>query len=133
MEFLGQGSEPSCTCDLCCGCNTGSLTHCAGPGIKPVPSWIPVRLVTSESQWGFPKDFYLNPESVYFNPSPPSPPPYLPPRWHLEFLGQGSDPNCNFSLSHSCGNAGSLTHCAGPGSEPASQGSQDAASPVAAQ
>ena len=26
MEFLGQGSDPSCSCHLCCSCsNTGSL------------------------------------------------------------------------------------------------------------
>ena len=37
MEFPGQGSDLSHRCDLCHSCgNTGSLTHCAGPGIKPV-------------------------------------------------------------------------------------------------
>ena len=36
MELPGQGSDLSHSCDLCCSCsNTGSLTHCAGPGIKP--------------------------------------------------------------------------------------------------
>ena len=36
-EFLGQGSDPSYSCDLCCSCsNAGSLTCCAGPGIEPV-------------------------------------------------------------------------------------------------
>ena len=36
MEFLGQGSDLSCSCDLCSSCcNTGSLTHCASQGIKP--------------------------------------------------------------------------------------------------
>ena len=32
--------------------------------------------------------------------------------------GPGSDPSHNCDLSRSCGNAGSLTHCAGPGIEP---------------
>ena len=31
---------------------------------------------------------------------------------HMEFPGQGSDPSHNCNLSHSCSNAGSLTHCA---------------------
>ena len=37
MEFPGQGSDPSCNCDLSRSCSNtvGSLTHCAGPGIKP--------------------------------------------------------------------------------------------------
>ena len=30
--------------------NTGFLTHWAGPGIEPVSSWIPVRLVAAEPQ-----------------------------------------------------------------------------------
>ena len=38
MEFPGQGLYPSCSCNLHCSCsNAGSLTHCAGPGIKPEP------------------------------------------------------------------------------------------------
>ena len=36
MEFLGQGSDPSHNFDLSCRCsNAGSLTHSAGPEIKP--------------------------------------------------------------------------------------------------
>ena len=36
-KFLGQGLNLSPSCDLCLSCsNTRSLTHCAGPGIKPV-------------------------------------------------------------------------------------------------
>ena len=31
---------------------------------------------------------------------------------HRELLGQASDQSHSFDLSHSCGNAGSLTHCA---------------------
>ena len=31
--------------------NAGSLTHGAGPGIKPTSSWILVRFVTAEPQW----------------------------------------------------------------------------------
>ena len=34
---------------------------------------------------------------------------------------------------HSCGNARSLTHCAGPGIKPKSQSSQDTADPVTPQ
>ena len=37
MKFLGQGSDPSCGYDLSRSCgNTGSLTHYAGLGNKPV-------------------------------------------------------------------------------------------------
>lgn len=37
MEFLGQGSDPSYSCDLHCSySNTGVLIHCAGPGNKIV-------------------------------------------------------------------------------------------------
>ena len=44
----------------------------------------------------------------------------MPTPRYMEFLGQGSDqsPGCN--LSHGCGNAGSLTHCAWLGIEPVS-------------
>ena len=53
--------------------------------------------------------------------------------WHTEFLGQGSDPNHNCDLRHSYSNAGSLTHTAGLGIEPASQCSRDTSNPVAPQ
>ena len=34
MEFPGQGSDSSCSFNLCHSCsNVGSLIHCAGPGI----------------------------------------------------------------------------------------------------
>ena len=37
MEFPGQGSDPSHSCDLSHSCgNTRSLTHCFRPGIEPV-------------------------------------------------------------------------------------------------
>ena len=36
MEFLGQGSDLSCSCDLCRSGNAKSLTHRARLGIKPV-------------------------------------------------------------------------------------------------
>ena len=49
---------------------------------------------------------------------------------HMEFRGQGSDVSCNHDLSCSCGNAGSLTHCAGLGIEPATRRSQDTADPA---
>ena len=51
----------------------------------------------------------------------------------MEFPGQGSDPSQNCDLSHSYSNARSLTHCAGPGIEPASQHSQDTTNLVAPQ
>ena len=34
---------------------------------------------------------------------------------HMEFPGQGSDVNNSCDPYHSCGSAGSLTYCAGPG------------------
>ena len=48
----------------------------------------------------------------------------------MDFQGQASDLNRTYDLSHNCGNAGSLTHCARLGIEPVSQSSQDAANPV---
>ena len=56
-----------------------------------------------------------------------------PPPLHVKFLGQGSDLSHSCNLSCSCSNARSLTHCAGQGVRPASQGSQAAADPVAPQ
>ena len=53
--------------------------------------------------------------------------------WHMEFPDHGSDPSRSHDLCHSCASPGSLTHCAGPGMEPASQGSQDTTDPVAPQ
>ena len=38
--------------------------------------------------------------------------PFLAAPGHMELPGQGLDLNCSLDLSHSCGNAGSLTHCA---------------------
>ena len=38
MEFLGQESDQSHSCNLSHSCGSAiSFTHCAGPGIKPVP------------------------------------------------------------------------------------------------
>ena len=45
---------------------------------------------------------------------------FLAALWHMEFLGQGSNLSWSCDLYHSCGNARSLTHCAGPGIEPMS-------------
>ena len=39
---------------------------------------------------------------------------FLAALWHMEFLGQGSDLTHSYDLSCSCGNAGSLIHCARP-------------------
>ena len=51
----------------------------------------------------------------------------------VELPGQGSDLSHSYELCWSCGNAGSLTHCAGPGIEPSSQCSRDTANPIAPQ
>ena len=51
--------------------------------------------------------------------------------WKL--LGQKLNSSPNYNLHHSCSNAGSLTHCAGLGIEPAFQRSSDAANPVVPQ
>ena len=52
---------------------------------------------------------------------------------HMEFPGQGSHLSCSWTLSCSWGNAGSLTHYAGPGIEPASQCSRDTTNPIGPQ
>jgi len=44
--------------------------------------------------------------------------------------GQASDPNLGHEPSHSCSNTRSLTHCAGPDIEHASQHSQDTTNPI---
>ena len=55
MEFLGQGSDPSCNCDLHCNCgNAGSLTPWWKPGIEPASSWILVRSLTQWATTGSP-------------------------------------------------------------------------------
>lgn len=57
--------------------------------------------------------------------------PFLAAPQHMEFPGQGWDSSCGCNLSYSCGNAGSLTHRAGPGIQPECQPSQDATDPTA--
>ena len=52
---------------------------------------------------------------------------------HMEFPGQGSGQSSRCHPSRGCSNAGSLTHSAGPGIDPASQHSQGTAHPVAPQ
>ena len=52
---------------------------------------------------------------------------------HMEFPGQGSDLSRSYNLSCSCGNAGSSSHCAGPGSNPCPSSSQDAAECILSQ
>ena len=56
--------------------------------------------------------------------------PFLATPWHREFPGHGSDPRCSCNLSHSCGNNGSLSHCAGLGIERAFRCSQDSTDPI---
>ena len=84
--------------------NAGSLTHWAGPGIKPVSSWILVGFITTEpgqELQGYLILFYLF--SV------------LAASQHMEFTGQGSDPSCSLNWWHSSGNARSFNplHWAG--------------------
>ena len=35
MKFLGQGSDPSCSCNLRHSCGNAGSAHCARPGIEP--------------------------------------------------------------------------------------------------
>ena len=42
-------------------------------------------------------------------------PPFLAALWHMEFLGQGSDPSQSCDLHHSYSTPDPLTHCAGLG------------------
>ena len=51
----------------------------------------------------------------------------------MNFPGQGSDLSHSLDPGHSSCSAGSLTHCAEPGIEPASQLSQDAVDLIAPQ
>ena len=46
MEFPGEGSDPSHSCNLCHSChNTGSLTHCPGWGSNLCPSTLETLLI----------------------------------------------------------------------------------------
>ena len=58
---------------------------------------------------------------------------FLAATWHMEFWGQRSDPSYGYDLHHNGSSAGSLTHCAGLGIEPASWHSTDTADPVVPQ
>ena len=58
---------------------------------------------------------------------------FLAAPWHMEFLGQGSDPSHSCKPSCICDNSGSLTHCSGPGIEPMSQCPQNASNPIVTQ
>ena len=47
--------DMNCVCNLHHSSgNTRSLTHWAGPGIKPTSSWILVGFITTEPQWELP-------------------------------------------------------------------------------
>ena len=52
---------------------------------------------------------------------------------HVEFLDQGSDSSCSCDPCHSRGNTRSLTHCAGPGIEPASWWCRDTTNSIVPQ
>ena len=43
--------------------NAGSLIHWERPGIEPTSSWIRVRFISAEPQWGLPSFTLLNLES----------------------------------------------------------------------
>ena len=58
---------------------------------------------------------------------------FLATSWHMEFPGQGSDPSHSCNLRHSCGNTGSLTHCAEPRIKPVYWHCRDASDPVVVQ
>ena len=54
MEFPGKGSNPEPICKLHHSCgNTGVLTHCAGPGIKPVSQCSRDAVDPIAPQWEF--------------------------------------------------------------------------------
>ena len=51
MEFLGQESDPSCSCDLTCSCGNVDPEHtCARPGIEPA-SHAPKMLLILSREW----------------------------------------------------------------------------------
>ena len=54
---------------------------------------------------------------------------FWPPQGIWSFLARDQIPAT--AATSSCSNAGSLTHCAGPGIEPAFQQSQNATNPIA--
>ena len=101
-EEHSTGQCPSVP-SLFCGFNSPATP----PGIpapprSPTPPRAPAAPASGERGWkvGAPISFLFS-----FSAVP----------WHTESPAQGSDP------SHSCSNAGSLTHCAGLGIKPASQ------------
>ena len=57
-------------------------------------------------------------------------PLFLAALQHIEFPYQGSDPSHSFNLHHCCGNAMSLTHCAGRRIEPVSWCCKDTTDPI---
>ena len=85
--------------------------------MKPTSSWILVGFVTTEPQW----------ELFFFSF------PFLAAPWHVELPGQGSDPSRSCDLCCTCGNTGSLSHCAEPGIKPMLRCSQDIAHPIVPQ
>ena len=59
MEFLGQGSDPGCSCNPSYSWgNTGSLTHCVRLGIKSAPQRSQMLLIPLP-QWALQKTFML--------------------------------------------------------------------------
>ena len=94
-KFLGQGSSLSCIYDLHHSCdNTGSLIHCARPGIEPA---MPQRRAGSLTHCTTAGTLNTACHFYFF---------FGPHLRHVKFLGQGLNQQC------SCGNTGSLTCCA---------------------
>ena len=108
--FLGQGSNPSLRHDLHHRCSNARQ----GQGLN----WY---LLLHCNTAGISSSFPLF--SFFFS--------FLASLQCMEFLDQLSGPSHSCDLSHSCGNARTLTHCARPGIEPASQCSQDTADSIA--
>ena len=83
------------------------------PGISTPDACLELLVV-----WGAPMEFRGKPppkkgnnmDQMYFSF-------FGHPTRHMELPGQGSDPSLICNLSHSCGNSGSIAHCAGPGPE----------------
>ena len=87
----------------CAHSNAGSLTHWAGPGIKPTFSLILVRFLTRWATLEMPsRDFkWLVWLCFFFGPTCDI--------W--QFLGHRLNLSCSCDVSHSCSNISSLTHC----------------------
>ena len=120
MEFLGQGSDPSHICDLCCSYgNAGSFNP-----LCQTRDGTSVLMLQRCHQLHHSSNSRLFIIIIFFLLATP---------WLMAFLDNGSDPSCSCNLCCSCANTGSLTYCAGPGIEPETQRCRDAADLVVPQ